>query len=208
MRISILIILYNTSITDCTTLAGILHADKSTVDDLSITIWNNGQHTLPSHEIDRLNHLFGKNKISGTLYNTDNNYSLSKIYNFFLAQGDPTHYILFDDDTTIPSDFFTNLTELPYHDVVVPRVFETQSKAFVAPSTKQVHGESKVVMKLGSYTEHHCTLLILASVYPKNLSPHFIKPTALFLMRPLLLMKLTLAFVITYKQLHLKRRIQ
>ena len=123
MNLSVLIVFYNASPSESATLQSILAAELSSLQGIHITLWNNGSELFDNETITLLQKDFASKNITGTLYNTTHNFTLSSIYNFFIAQGNFTHYIIFDHDSSFAPDFFSKLNSKAQYNIVLPAIF-------------------------------------------------------------------------------------
>lgn len=136
MNLSVLIVFYNASPSESATLQSILAAELSSLQGIHITLWNNGSELFDNETITLLQKDFASKNITGTLYNTTHNFTLSSIYNFFIAQGNYTHYIIFDHDSSFAPDFFSKLNSKAQYNIVLPAIFEISTREPIGPASR------------------------------------------------------------------------
>lgn len=122
MQLSVLVILYNSSISQSTTLQSILQADVDG-SDVVLHIWNNGPHLLDKSDIDSYKEQAALKGINVAIYQDIRNIALSKVYNFVLNQQDFDFFIPLDQDTQLNSDYFTTIIKHQHLDLVLPIVY-------------------------------------------------------------------------------------
>lgn len=136
MHLAILVVTYNSSPAESTTLRSILQADLSALSSVQMTIWNNGPALFADKELAELHRQVTGKNIPTTVYNTTGNFSLSKIYNQWLKQNIATHYIIFDHDDIFEKNFFTKLSRTAASDVIVPILQELNTRAITSPTLR------------------------------------------------------------------------
>lgn len=136
MKLSALIVFYNAKPTESATLQSILKADLTPLQGMHLVLWNNGPSLFDAKEVEHLQEILTHTNISATLYNTTHNCSLSAIYNFFIKQGSQTHYIIFDHDSLLPTNFFSNLATRSNYNIVLPVLIETLTKEEIGPASR------------------------------------------------------------------------
>lgn len=136
MKLSVLIVFYNATPAHSQTLQSILAADLSSLKGFHLTLWNNGPTAFTPQEIATTQELLTQKNISATLFNTTYNFSLSAIYNFFIQQGSHSHYIIFDHDSLLSADFFSNLARQSRYEILLPRLVETLTKEEIGPASR------------------------------------------------------------------------
>lgn len=112
-RIGVLIVLYNKDLNESLTLNSLLKQESS-IDKL--IIWNNGP--LDIYDTKKL--------LDGTkadLINSQENKSLSEIYNWFLSELLMDKYFIFDDDTSV-SNNLAEIAEDNDSDLIIPQVID------------------------------------------------------------------------------------
>ncbi len=98
--IAVLIVLYNKSVLNSKSLMSILNS-KVEINNLSITIWNNG----PKHILDSDKLYLENCKYNVNLIESIDNISLSKIYNQFIYNNFVEKYVILDDDSEITDEY-------------------------------------------------------------------------------------------------------
>ena len=153
MKLAILIVLYNTTLHENNIIKSLFKADFSCLESIELHIWDNGPNTLSETDINGLTSVLQKKELPATLYSTEENISLAYIYNYFIEIPDVTHYLIFDGDTTIQNNFFTNLQAASDNDLILPLVFETHIKKNIYPTVKPAKGEPPLkITKTGKLT--------------------------------------------------------
>lgn len=113
-------------IEDSTTIKSLLLSNYTG----DLYIFNNGPAAINVSE-SYLELLQGKYSFINIIEDV-NNRPLSTIYNDFLNAGDYDYYYLFDDDTTIPSNFFAGEQHIEY-DLSLPIVVSAKSMMLFIP---------------------------------------------------------------------------
>lgn len=137
MNLAILIVTYNCSLTESTTLNSLLHANLDSLSSVQLTIWNNEPTLYRDDDIEAFKQTTADKRITATLYNTVGNFSLSKIYNNWISTTSATHYIILDHDDVFETDFFTKLHAAQSYDVVVPILKELNIQEITSPTLRE-----------------------------------------------------------------------
>lgn len=137
MKIKIIIVLYNSSFEQATTLSS-LNKFKST-SEISISIWNNGPNSLLSQieQSEMLNEL--REHGYQIEFNEDlSNAPLSIIYNKIIDNNlDYERFIILDHDTQLTESYFTTVTRLSNKiDLILPHIEDEYTHKLVAPTDK------------------------------------------------------------------------
>ncbi|WP_220676571.1 glycosyltransferase family 2 protein [Klebsiella pasteurii] len=151
MKAITLVVIYNKKIEDSTTIKSLLLSNYTG----DLYIFNNGPSAI-SVSASYLELLQGKYSLINIIEDVSNR-PLSTIYNDFLNTGDYDYYYLFDDDTTIPSNFFAAEQQIEY-DLSLPIIVSAKSSDVVYPivNNKVFHerefpfNESDEVISIGS----------------------------------------------------------
>ncbi|MFN1551714.1 glycosyltransferase family 2 protein [Vibrio natriegens] len=101
-KTSYLVILFDKKPELSLTLNTILSSDNDYT-DCSLVVWSNGPKSI-KNELSYLNR-FKEIGFSVDFYETTENESLAKIYNYFIDNYDSERYVLLDDDSTLNSDY-------------------------------------------------------------------------------------------------------
>lgn len=138
MNLAVLIVTYNCSLAESTTLQSLLQSDVSSLQSVRLTVWNNGPILYDEHEIQAFKQTMEDRDIQTTLYNTTGNFSLSKIYNYWIIDTPATHYIILDHDDIFETDFFTKLhVAAQTSDVIVPILKELNIQEITSPTLRE-----------------------------------------------------------------------
>lgn len=97
---TLLIVIYNKSILESTTLSSLIQYPKS-LHNIDLLIWNNGPNEVDSSLPKKYQDKFA----SVTIHQTLHNVSLSKIYNQALKHKNNTFCIILDDDSTLTENY-------------------------------------------------------------------------------------------------------
>lgn len=124
MKITTLIILFNSKIDDSKTIMSLLETDISGI-DLNVIIWNNGPNPLCLEECQKYNMIFKNHNISLSIYEDRHNIALSKIYNVFVTKEKFDFISILDQDSTLNQDFFQNVYNHFDYDVIVPHIYSS-----------------------------------------------------------------------------------
>lgn len=123
VRISTVIVLYNSAILDSDTINTLFQTYRENV-KLTVTIWNNGPFDLSKNDISDFIVKCKEYDINCEIYQDCRNVSLSKIYNLFISTHPETdHYVILDQDTLLSTDFFTNIYNNQNYHVIVPLIY-------------------------------------------------------------------------------------
>lgn len=136
MDLAILVVTYNCPLAQSTTLQSIAKASLSALNSVHITIWNNGPTLYTPEEIKIFKESFASKGLSVSLYNTDENFALSFIYNYWLDEVACSHYMILDHDDIFDQAFFTKLHATRDHDVIVPILKELTIQEVTSPTLR------------------------------------------------------------------------
>lgn len=119
---SILVVIYNQTITDSDTLNSLL-ANKLYISNSKVTVWDNSPKSLDKSEQEYLN----ENIRNLTYIHTPENYGLAKIYNnVIVASNDSRYVIILDQDSKFNNEYFEKLhhgiTQYPDINLLVPLI--------------------------------------------------------------------------------------
>jgi hypothetical protein len=123
-KMTILVCLYNKSISTSNTLKSLLRSVNQ-IKNQDVFIWDNSIGPLDENDID----LLKQNFKYFTYKHTPENVVLSKIYNSLIVeQDDPNSYLMLcDDDSEIPQSFFIKLEEqvinYPMANLFLPQIY-------------------------------------------------------------------------------------
>lgn len=122
MKITSLIITYNSPISKSATLQSILDAELDNI-ELTICIWNNGPKKLDDDDI--LKYLDScKNKnITVYVFQDLRNISLAIIYNKIIKKFDFDFIAILDQDSTLKSNYFQNVLTHKEFEFILPQIF-------------------------------------------------------------------------------------
>lgn len=121
MQLSTVVILYNATILDSTTLQSLLNCQLAD-HQLTLHIWNNGPQALERSDIDAYLKVAESLGITVIIYEDKRNVALSKIYNFIINKGSFDFFIPFDQDSRLNSEFFITIAHQPTLSLILPRV--------------------------------------------------------------------------------------
>ena len=136
MDLAILVVTYNCPLAKSTTLQSISKANLSALNSAHLTIWNNGPTLYSPEDIEAFKESFASKGIHVSLYNTDNNFALSSIYNHWLDEVACSHYLILDHDDTFDQSFFTKLHAARDNDVIVPMLKELTIQEVTSPTLR------------------------------------------------------------------------
>jgi hypothetical protein len=132
-KMTILVCLYNKSISTSNTLKSLLKSVDQ-IKNQDVFIWDNSVYPLDENEIQLL-----KNNFKNFTYkHTPENIVLSKIYNSLIAEQDDanSYLMLCDDDSEIPQSFFIKLEEQinenPLINLFLPQIYS--NSVLVSPA--------------------------------------------------------------------------
>lgn len=122
MQLSTLVILYNSSLTDSTTLQSLLNCQIPQNLIIKLTIWNNGPYLLEDKEISKFFVQFKKLGFNVEIYQDVRNLALSKIYNYQVNNGSFDFFIPFDQDSYLSADFFQIVAKHANYFLILPKI--------------------------------------------------------------------------------------
>jgi hypothetical protein len=125
MRINVLTVLYNCTLSDSATLNSILQANLECT-KLNMIIWNNGPTLLEKQDINNYLKSTQKKGITTSIYQDIRNLSLSKIYNHFINKIDYDFFVIFDQDSNVDFSFFQNIYHNSQYAIICPAIFPKQ----------------------------------------------------------------------------------
>lgn len=165
LKTVVFVILYDKSITDSKSLTSLAlsEIDRNTSE---LVVINNGPKQISS-DLDFLSHCFSQVHFEEFLENLP----LSKLYNNLLSKyNNNDRFIIFDDDTLIPIDFFTDLNESYSFDIdlQLPKIISIEDGNCYYPlvnglvesscQTKK-YTEEDIVYSIGSGMTIHKSLI-------------------------------------------------
>lgn len=124
MNITTIIILYNSSIEESSTIQSLLTSNITNI-NLKVIIWNNGPKPLIKDEYLKFKNIFDSYKIQLSIFENIHNIALSKIYNFFVTKKQFDFFSILDQDSKLSSDFFQNIKNNSDYDVIVPAIYSS-----------------------------------------------------------------------------------
>ncbi|MEQ9901001.1 hypothetical protein ABRP59_15385 [Pectobacterium punjabense] len=130
MKITSIVIIYNSTLDDSDTLRSILASQTKNI-KLDILIWNNGPSILNEEDIQRFLFSCQKKGIGAKIFQDIRNLSLAKIYNFFIEENEFNFITILDQDSILPKDFFIRLNTVGDSDVIVPRIIANKDDKYV-----------------------------------------------------------------------------
>ena len=136
MDLAILVVTYNCPLAESTTLQSISKASLSALNSVHLTIWNNGPTLYGPADIEAFKENFASKGILVTLYNTEENFALSSIYNHWLDEVACSHYLILDHDDIFEQAFFTKLHAARDNDVIVPILKELTIQEVTSPTLR------------------------------------------------------------------------
>lgn len=125
MRINVLTVLYNCSLSNSNTIKAVLQAKLESI-QLNMIIWNNGPTLLDKEDINNFIEVSQKLEIISSIYQDIRNLSLSKIYNYFINKLDYDFFVIFDQDSMIESSFFQNIFHNSEYAIICPAIYPEQ----------------------------------------------------------------------------------
>lgn len=122
MKITAVVILYNTTIKNSQTLCSLLKCELSHI-NLSLNIWNNGPSLLIEDEIKLLKKECETLGINLNIYQNIQNIALSHIYNYLIEKSEFNFFTILDQDSNLEKDFFNNIYSNHNYDLIVPEIY-------------------------------------------------------------------------------------
>ncbi|MCU1794989.1 glycosyltransferase family 2 protein [Pectobacterium polaris] len=155
MKISSVVIVYNSKLTNSDTLTSLLACKKEKI-DLTILVWNNGPDFLSEEDINTFLISCKEKGINAKIYQDIRNISLSKIYNFFIEREEFDFITLLDQDSILPEGYYTNISMHLSEDIITPIII-AEKYGILAQTDPHFYGdvnlmipEGKVNMKIDS----------------------------------------------------------
>lgn len=112
---SFLVLLYGKHISESPTLKSFLSLDYD-FRNINLVIWNNGPSELNDYDVSQ----FVQKGFNVSIIETLNNISLSLIYNSFIANYSAKTYVILDDDSSLNSEYVTNVFNLSDNEIGMP----------------------------------------------------------------------------------------
>lgn len=122
MKLSILVVLYDCCIEESRTLQSLvklLHGKS----DCRVVVWNNGPRSLKLEEFDGMFSV----GVEFSVFETVDNRSLSKIYNYFIKRCPAEKFLFLDHDTSLNQSYIDSVYSMPDSFLGVPIVVSNQS---------------------------------------------------------------------------------
>ncbi|MBA0178564.1 hypothetical protein H0251_02795 [Pectobacterium carotovorum] len=155
MKISSVVVIYNSTLIKSDTLTSLLACQKEKI-DITILVWNNGPDFLGEEDIKKFLITCKEKGINAKIYQDIRNIALSKIYNFFIDNEDFDFITLLDQDSMLPADYYTKISSHINEDIITPIII-AEKNGILAQTDPHFYGdvnimipEGKVKMKIDS----------------------------------------------------------
>ncbi|MEQ9967618.1 hypothetical protein ABRP72_00265 [Pectobacterium carotovorum] len=129
MKITSIVIIYNSTLENSDTLRSILASHTKNI-TLDVLIWNNGPSLLNEEDVQHFLASCQEKGIRAKVFQDIRNLSLSKIYNFFIEVNEFNFITILDQDSILPKDFFIRLSTVKDADVVAPKIIAKKNDVY------------------------------------------------------------------------------
>ncbi|MEQ9876042.1 hypothetical protein ABRP91_19635 [Pectobacterium brasiliense] len=129
MKITSIVIIYNSTLENSDTLRSVLASQTKNI-VLDILIWNNGPSLLNEEDVQHFLASCQEKGIRAKIFQDIRNLSLSKIYNFFIEVNEFNFVTILDQDSILPKDFFIRLSTVKDADVIVPKIIAKKNDVY------------------------------------------------------------------------------
>ncbi|MFT8210429.1 MAG: glycosyltransferase family 2 protein [Symbiopectobacterium sp.] len=130
MNVNALVISYNSSISQSSTLQSLLDTDNKDI-NFKIFIWNNGPNLFEDHDIEEYLEKCKEKRISLSIYQDLRNISLSKIYNYIIKKGNFDFIAILDQDSTINVEYLQNIATHRKSNLIFPRIITEKNNVAI-----------------------------------------------------------------------------
>lgn len=121
MNVNALVISYNSSISQSSTLQSLLETDNSDI-NFKIIIWNNGPSLFNEQDINNYIEKCKEKEISLYIDQDIRNISLSKVYNHIIKKDNFDFIAILDQDSIINADYLQNIANHRESELLLPRI--------------------------------------------------------------------------------------
>ncbi|MFP9228825.1 glycosyltransferase family 2 protein [Pectobacterium cacticida] len=155
MNITSVVIIYNSQLRESDTLNSLLRCKLENI-NLNVCIWNNGPSLLTEDDAANFIWQCQEKGIRAKIYQDIRNLALSKIYNFFIKNESFEFITILDQDSHLPTDYFTKISLHLDADIIVPIIIaekngvSSQTDPHFYGNINRMIGEGKVDMKIDS----------------------------------------------------------
>jgi len=166
MRINLLTVIYNSSLSDSITLKSLLDTKLDNI-ELNLIIWNNGPTLLEENDINDYLIKSRNRGIATSVYQDIRNLSLSKIYNNFIYKANYDFFVIFDQDSKINLSFFENIYSNSQYALICPAIYPQQNEGtHQFPSDYE---QKEIITPLGEFTLGNIRTINSGTAISKNL---------------------------------------
>lgn len=127
MNFSALVVSYNCTLANSNTINSLLQAQLCK-HHLTLYIWNNGPTPLDPEDIEQCVEKANAKQINVEIHQNINNIALSKVYNFFIHKASFDFFLILDQDSIIPIDFFSVAEKNRDLDIIIPLILSKQNR--------------------------------------------------------------------------------
>ncbi|MFC3393354.1 glycosyltransferase family A protein [Brenneria rubrifaciens] len=147
MNITSVVIIYNSALKDSDTLKSILRCQTENI-TLEICVWNNGPLLLNETDVSEFLSICQGKGIGVRIYQDTQNLSLSKIYNFFIKNEKFEFITILDQDSHLPTNFYTNIALHPDADIITPIIIAEKNGANIQ-TDPHIDGDINIMIDEG-----------------------------------------------------------
>ncbi|XYQ54715.1 hypothetical protein ACS91J_23615 [Pectobacterium carotovorum] len=147
MKISSVVVIYNSTLIKSDTLTSLLACQKEQI-DITILVWNNGPDFLDEEDIKTFLFSCKEKGINAKIYQDIRNIALSKIYNFFIDNEDLDFITLLDQDSMLPADYYTKISPHINEDIITPIII-AEKNGILAQTDPHFYGDVNVMVPEG-----------------------------------------------------------
>ena len=166
MRINLLTVIYNSSLSDSITLKSLLDTKLDNI-ELNLIIWNNGPTLLEENDINDYLIKSRNRGIATSVYQDIRNLSLSKIYNNFIYKANYDFFVIFDQDSKINLSFFENIYSNSQYALMCHDIYPQQNEGtHQFPSDYE---KKEIITPLGEFTLGNIRTINSGTAISKNL---------------------------------------
>ncbi|MCV9879040.1 hypothetical protein [Brenneria izbisi] len=147
MKITSIVIIYNSSLKNSDTLNDISKCELENI-ELDLCIWNNGPSLLNEDDISEFFSICQKKGIGVRIYQNTQNLSLSKIYNFFIKNEKFEFITILDQDSHLPKNYYTNIALYHDADIISPIIFAEKNGVNIQ-TDPHIYGDINIMIDEG-----------------------------------------------------------
>lgn len=152
MNVNALVISYNSSISESSTLQSLLETDNSGI-NFKIIIWNNGPNLFDEQDINDYIKKCKEKEISLHIYQDTRNISLSKIYNYIIKKNSFDFIAILDQDSTIKANYLQNIAIHQENELLLPQI-TTRKNNVLLQSHPHSSKDKNILIKEGPLTSN------------------------------------------------------